>query len=621
MPTAPLPIALRDSRLTLAALLASAGLAGCALPPALPTQAAAPATAQAGSASPRSDNTRQLHALFDTAWEQAMQRYPQWASYVGDRRYGDRLEDASPEAEAAGYAETRRQQVAALAIPRAGLSATDATSLDLFLHQLDDSLRFEPLVGYRRLSLGAIGGFHTDFNELQLASPMDTRAAAEQMLARLAAYPRRVDQELVRLRQGITLGWVAPSAVLDRVLATLDAQLAAVGDTNPFFLPFTTLGPDIPAAEQDTLRRRARQLISDQVLPAQRRLRAFVAGDYRAHAPASGAMSSYPGGAAVYAAAVRKQTTTDLSPVQIHAIGLREVARLDMEIAQVMAELKWTGPFVGATGFAQHMLTDPKYCHPSPEALLASYRDIAKRIDAELPKLFAELPRAPYGVRAMPAHESPDRAEYYSPPPLDGSRPGWFNANAQGYKTRPTWAQETLTAHEAVPGHHLQTARAAELGELPKFRRSAWYVAYGEGWALYAETLGFQLGLYKDPASRYGHLQDQMLRACRLVVDTGLHSQGWSPQRAADYMTEHGGMERGYIESEVDRYLSDPGQALGYMIGQLKIVELRDRARARLGERFDIRRFHMVLLDQGAVPLSVLERLVDEWIAAEAAKS
>ena len=615
MPLAAFTPAPHRPRPTLATLVLCCGLAACALPPAGP-----PASASLAQADPGRAATHQLHALFDAAWEQTLLRYPTWATLLGDRRYGDRLEDASPEAEAAGYAETRRHLAQAQALPRALLSATDRTSLDLFIHELDDTLRFEPLLGFRRLSLGAIGGFQTGFSALLQASPTDNRAAAEQLLARLAAYPRRVDQELVRLREGIRLGWVATPAVLDRVLATLDGQLAAEGDASPFFLPFNSLGGDIPAAEQHQLKRRARQLITDQVLPAQRRLRDFVAGDYRAAAPASGAMSNYPGGDVVYAAAVRQHTTTDLTPAQIHAIGLREVARLDREIQQVMVELKWTGPFVGATGFAQHMLTDPKYFHPSPEALLASYRDIAKRIDAELPKLFAELPRAPYGVRAMPAHESPDRAEYYSGPPLDGSRPGWFNANAQGYKTRPTWAQETLTAHEAVPGHHLQTARAIELGELPKFRRAAWYVAYGEGWALYAETLGFQLGLYQDPASRFGHLQDQMLRACRLVVDTGLHSQGWTPRRAADYMTEHSGIERGMVESEVDRYLSWPGQALGYMIGQLKIIELRDRARARLGDRFDIRRFHMVLLDQGAVPLSVLEQRVDEWISAEAAK-
>ena len=220
----------------------------------------------------------------------------------------------------------------------------------------------------------------------------------------------------------------------------------------------------------------------------------------------------------------------------------------------------------------------------------------------------------------MPVAAGPDAAENYSGPALDGTRPGWFNANAVGYKTRPIWGLETLVAHEAVPGHHLQSARAVELGELPKFRRAKWYVAYGEGWALYAETLGFDLGLYKDPASRFGHLQGQILRAVRLVVDTGLHDLGWTRQRAIDYMIAQTGKDQGFVESEVDRYTSWPGQALGYMIGELKIIELRDRARAKLGKHFDIRRFHMVLLDQGAVPLTVLDRQVDDWIAAELAR-
>jgi uncharacterized protein (DUF885 family) len=280
-----------------------------------------------------------------------------------------------------------------------------------------------------------------------------------------------------------------------------------------------------------------------------------------------------------------------------------------------MLEMKWQGDFVS---FAHYLNTDPQFFHASPQELIASYREIAKRIDPELPRLFAELPRASYGIRAIPSHFGPDSAEYADPPALDGSRPGWFNVNVVGFKTRPKWGQETLTAHEAVPGHHLQMARAAELGELPKFRRSNWFTAYGEGWALYAETLGVDLGLYKDPASRFGHLQAQIFRAARLVVDTGIHAQGWSRQRAIDYMVEQTGEEKGFIESEVDRYTSWPGQALGYMIGELKILELRDRAHTKLGERFDIRRFHMVLLDQGAVPLTVLERQVDEWIAAEA---
>jgi uncharacterized protein (DUF885 family) len=291
------------------------------------------------------------------------------------------------------------------------------------------------------------------------------------------------------------------------------------------------------------------------------------------------------------------------------------MARLRAEMEAAAREAGFGDDFAK---FVRHAQTDPKFFHTSPEALLVGYRDIAKRIDPELPRLFAELPRAPYGVRAMPAHTSPDAAEYYDPPALDGTRPGWFNANAQGYRSRPIWGMETLVAHEAVPGHHLQFARAIELGELPKFRRGGSYTVFGEGWALYAETLGFELGLYKDPYSRFGHLQWQAFRAARLVVDTGIHALGWTRQQAIDYMIERTGSDPAFVSSEVDRYYSQPGQALAYMVGQLKIVELRDRARQKLGARFDIRKFHMAVLDQGSVPLPVLERSVDAWIAAQA---
>ena len=602
----------RDRRYALAVALLVSTLAACSGLQA-PDH---PAQPMAASASVEAQATH-LHALFDERWEAAMRRHPEWATYVGDKRYGDRLYDASAENEANAFAEARQQLRQAESIDRSALTARDRTSLDVYIHGLRDELNFEPLVGWRRMSLGAIGGFHTSFADLLRDSPVAQRDEAEQVLARLAAYPKRVDQELVRLREGLALGWVAPKPVIERVLASLDKQLAASSDASPFFEPFTRLGRDIATAEQAALRARAQQLIAEQVLPAQRRLREFVAGSYAAAAPAAGNLALYPGGSVVYAALVRRQTTTELTPAQIHAVGLREVARLRGEIAQVMRDMSWTGDFAS---FVHHLNTDAKYFYPSGEALLAGYRDIGKRIDAELPRLFAELPRASWGVRAMPAADGPDAAENYSGPALDGSRPGWFNANAVGYKTRPRWGMETLVAHEAVPGHHLQNARAVELGTLPKFRRANWYVAYGEGWALYAETLGFELGLYKEPASRFGHLQGQILRAARLVVDTGIHNLGWTRQQAIDYMLAQTGDERGFIESEVDRYTSWPGQALGYMIGELKILELRDRARAKLGPRFDIRRFHMVLLDQGAVPLTVLEQQVDEWITAELAR-
>ena len=608
------PIYLPALLLVLATLAACAtvppGVAPAASPTAPPTTLAAPGPA-------RSPAATALHTLFDASWDAAMQRYPEWATYVGDKRWGDRLYDASPENEAAGYADLRQQLAAAQAVDRGALDARDRSSLDLFIHGQQQWLAMEPFVGYRHMSLGAaLGGFHTELAELMKSSPVQTRMQAEQALSRLAAWPRRVDQELLRLREGLALGWVPPRPVIARVLAALDRQSATRAEQSPWFEPFDKLGREIPADQQAALRQRALQVIDGQVLPAQQRLRDFVAGDYAAAAPEAGNLGRYPGGAAVYAAAVKEQTTTDLSPAQIHAIGLAQVARLRGEIDQVMKDMAWSGDFAS---FVAHLNTDPKYFHTSPEALLAGYRDIGKRLDAELPKLFAELPRAPWGVRAMPAHAGPDAFESYDGPALDGSRPGWFNANAQGYKTRPIWGMETLTAHEAVPGHHLQTARATELGDLPRFRRASWYVAYGEGWALYAETLGFELGLYKDPPSRFGHLQAQMLRATRLVVDTGLHDLNWPRQQAIAYMVAQTGLGSGFVASEVDRYTSWPGQALGYMIGQLKIIELRDRARTALGDRFDIRRFHMMLLDQGAVPLTVLERQVDDWIASIAA--
>lgn len=600
------------SQIAATALLLStlAALSGCASTPMPPRVATGAADL---------NESQRLHALFDESWEANMRRYPEWATYVGDHRYGDQLHDATPENEVAGYAATRRYLEVARTIKREALAAKDRVSLEIFIHLLQQDLLFEPLVGFRRMTVNAAywGGFQGELANLVQASPVAARAQVEQLIARLGAYPRRVDQELVRLREGLRLGWVPPRAVLQRAIASLDLEIAASGDASPFFQPFTKLGRDIPAAEQETLRERGRRAIVDQVIPAQRRLRDFVAGEYIAKAPANGALGSYPGGAAVYAAAVRQHTTTELSPAQIHATGLREVARLQDEIAKVMEEMKWQGDFAS---FVRHLNTEPSYFHTSPEELLTSYRDIAKRIDAELPRLFAELPRASYGVRAMPAHLGPERIESYDFPALDGSRPGWFNANTLAFKTRPKWRQEALTAHETVPGHHLQVARAIELGELPRFRRSAWFVAFGEGWALYAETLGFDLGLYKEAASRFGQLQFQIWRAARLAVDTGIHDQGWSRQRAIDYMIEQTGMDPGLIGSEVDRYTSVPGQALGYMIGQLKILELRDRARATLGDRFDIRRFHMVLLDQGAVPLTLLERRVGEWITEESTR-
>ena len=555
-----------------------------------------------------------LHALFDRQWEDISRRFPEDSTYRGDLRYNDRLSDQSADAIANYDRQVLLWLAEAKAIPRERLDATDRVSLDLFIGNMERQAQEQAFPGYRSLSLSALGGVQSGFSELLKASPVRERRQVEQMLRRMAAYPVQMDQEIEALRRGIGLGWVTSRDVLDRVLAQIDAQLPADVTAGPYYAPFLKLGSEIPAAERAALQAEGRAAIERHVVPAMRKLRAFIAGEYLPRAPADGAMSKYPDGARVYEMVVRHQTTTELAAGRIHEIGQRELARLRAEMEAVMRQTGFAGDF---PQFIHYLDTDPKFFHTGPEPLLAGYRDIAKRIDAELPRLFAELPRAPYGVRAMPDFRGPDAAEYYNSPARDGSSPGYFNANTLGWRTRPSWRMATLTAHEAVPGHHLQIARAVELRALPQFRRDGGYTAYVEGWAVYAETLGREIGIYDDPYALFGHLQWQAFRAARLVVDTGIHRLGWTRQQSIDYMVERTGFERGFVTAEVDRYTSNPGQALGYMIGKLKIDELRDRAKARLGERFDQRRFHNAVIDQGALPLDTLEKVIDEWIAAQ----
>jgi uncharacterized protein (DUF885 family) len=557
-------------------------------------------------------NTGRLHAFFDRHWAEVETSFPEWSSHRGDHRFGDRLTDASPAALARRDAQARRWLAQARALPRAGLSATDRVSLDLFIDEHRRRVAMQPFTGFRTMTIGALGGAQTDLAQLLAVVPVASRAQVLQLQQRYAAVPRRVDQEIVQLRRGIALGWVPSRDVLVRALAQLDAQLAPKTEDGPFFEPMRRL----PATLGDAaaLRAHGRDAIERSVLPAMRRLRAFVADEYLPRAPASGALSGYPDGARVYTQVIANQTTTALTAREIHDIGGRELTRLRAEMDALIRQTRFDGDFAHFIG---HLHSDPRFAYASADALLAHYRDIGKRLDAEMPKLFATLPRAPWGVRAMPAHDGADAAEYYQEPAQDGSRAGIFYANAQGWERRRTWEAETLVAHEAVPGHHLQIARALELQGLPNFRRNGGNTAYAEGWALYAETLGFDLGLYTDPYARFGHLQWQAFRAARLVVDTGYHAFGWSRERAIEFMVERTGVEREFVASEVDRYASDPGQALAYMIGKLKIDELRQRARQRLGARFQIRRFHDAVLGEGALPLDTLARRIDAWIGTE----
>ncbi|MBI3370876.1 MAG: DUF885 domain-containing protein [Betaproteobacteria bacterium] len=574
------------------------------------------ALAQPAPADP--GETRRLHELFDADWQWRMRTFPEWATFRGDHRYGDRLNDRSRQAENQAYAYARDRLARLRSIEPASLSSADRISYDILLANTLQWIEGEAHAGLRTQVVDAQEGLHLGFSELLRVSPAAREADARNVLARMAAFPRAVDQVIERLREGIAMGWVTFRPSMQRVLAQIDGQLNEDVTQSVLYEPFTRLGADLPEILRNQLSAEGQRALREQVYPAMSRLRSFIATEYLPRAPADGALGSYPGGAAAYDYLIRLRTTTDLPANAIHAIGQREVARLR---AEMEAQMKLSGFEGDFAQFVKFLNSDPRFFHASAEALLAGYRDIAGRVDPELPKLFAELPRAQYGIRAIPAHLGAGRAEYYDSPAPDGTRPGWFNANTAALARRPIWGMETLFAHEAVPGHHLQIARAQELTNLPQFRRVTYYTAFIEGWALYAETLGDQLGLYKEPYSRFGHLQWQIFRAARLAVDTGIHAFGWTRAQAIDWMTERTDFARETVEAEVDRYYVWPGQALGYMIGELKIIELRDRARAALGERFDLRRFHMAVLDNGAVPLPVLERCVDDWIAAERARS
>jgi uncharacterized protein (DUF885 family) len=569
----------------------------------------------AAHAAPDPEETRRLHELFDRRWEETARYAPEWATFRGDHRYDDRLSDASPAGIAAQDAALKRTLAEARAIRRDRLAPVDQVSLDLFIDGAERFQKISSFDGYRRQSISSSFGFQTRFAGLLRAMPAETPQRAEQVLARMAAYPKRVEQEIERVRGAIALGWVAPRPVLERALQQLDGQLAPAPRDGPFFEPFRRMGADMAPAEQEAWRQRGEQAIVEQVLPAQRQLRAFIVEELLSVAPSSGGLLRYPGGVEVYAELVRQNTTTDLTPQRVHELGLREMARLRAEFDTVRKAMKFDGSFAEFVGH----LNGPQYRYASSEAMLEGYRSVAKRIDPEMPALFAELPRIPYGIRPMPSFLGAGAADNYTAPPADGSGPGWYNANILAYQRRPRWALPTLVAHEAVPGHHLQSARAREIGRLPEFRQQGFYTAYSEGWALYAETLGERFGLYAAPEDRFGHLQAQAMRAARLVVDSGLHALGWTREQAIDYMVRETGESPLFVESEVDRYLSNPGQALAYMVGKLKIVELRDRAQAKLGARFDLRRFHNLVLDQGPLPLTVLERYVEEWIATQAA--
>jgi uncharacterized protein (DUF885 family) len=561
-----------------------------------------------------------LQALFEREWKLELDESPESATFLGIDGYDDRLTDLSPAAVQRRKAHVK-QLIAELGrFDPKTLSTQDRISRDVMLDRLEIADGYNALyaglpfgAGDGWLAVSTMNGPQRTFPYLALATPMRGSRDYENYVKRLAAIPKYLEQTTAILQAGMKSGWMPPRVAMERVPGMFDVFASSDVTASPLWRPFAEFPPDMPGAERERWAAEGRRVLFDKVGPAFGRFKRFLESSYL---PANGgdlAASKLPAGPAYYALRVREMTTTRLTPDEIHEMGLREVARIRTAMDEVIAATNFKGTF---PEFLKFINTDPQFFFKTPEARLAAYRDIAKRADAELPKLFAELPRLPYGIRAMQAHEG-DNADHYSAGAMDGSRAGFFDANVNNVERKPSFEMESTLLHEAVPGHHLQVARSYELPGLPKFRRAGFYVGYGEGWALYAESLGYEIGFYKDPYMRFGALANEALRACRLVVDTGLHAKGWTRERAIRYMVDNTGFNEEMMTAEVDRYIVLAGQALGYKIGELKIKALRAKAKAALGDAFDVRHFHNAVLDDGALPLTVLEARIDEWIARE----
>jgi uncharacterized protein (DUF885 family) len=581
-------------------LLAGATVSCAAATIASPAQGESPERAPADAA---------LNAFLDAEWVHALARSPETASYQGDRSGDDRWDDVSLAAQASDLSHAREALAQLQRLKRAAMSPSAQLNYDLYAAQLRDAIRGFELQTYL-FAVNQRGGVQTDSTIVEVLRFESVRDF-EALVARIDAWPRKVDQTIEVLREAVARKRLWPQAVMTRVPEQIE-RLNVAPEAHPFFAPFRSLPPAIGAADAARLRDAARSGIAANVLPAQQKFKGFMTATYLPAAPVDVGLLHVPDGAALYAYFLRTNTTTEMSAERIHALGLQEVER-------IRAAMETTAPQTGYSGTLhevfQAMREDPRNYHSTGPELLEAYRALAKRIDPELVKFFDPLPRQPYGVTAIPDSIAPDTTTaYYQPGSLDGRRAGSMACNLYKPESRPIYEMPVLTLHEAVPGHHLQFALANELAALPNFRRTAYYVGYSEGWGLYAESLGGDIGVYDSPKARLGAHTYDMWRAVRLVVDTGMHAFGWSRERASAYFLENAAKTKLDVTNEIDRYITDPGQACAYKIGQLKILELRDRAKTKLAAAFDIRAFHAVVLGAGSVPLDVLEARVQTWL-------
>jgi uncharacterized protein (DUF885 family) len=566
----------------------------------------------ASFASRQGDDAKRLWELFNLDWEYSMRENPESATEVGYPGQNDRWSDQSLEAIERRKRELHAPMKVIQSINRSALNTSDQLNYDLFKKNRQDAIEGTRFHG-EYMPITQLNGVQQDVAQVLEIAPRATVKDYEDLLARLKGVPNSIDQTIVLLKKGLESGITPPRITLRDVPQQIKNQMNQEPDRNAILKPFSEFPTEIPESVRARLRQEAVALLKEKVIPAFAKLHEFVDRTYIPGARETIAMSDLPDGKAWYAFNVRATTTTSLSPNEIHELGLAEVKRIRKEMDVVITQTGFKGSF---KDFSRFLRSDAQFYYRDPESLLRGYRDIGKRIDPELARLFGKLPRLPYGVKAVPSFaEKSQTTAYYQPGSVQAGRPGWFYANTYGLKTRPKWEMEALTLHEAVPGHHLQISLSQEMADAPEFRKHGGYTAFVEGWGLYAESLGPEIGMYKDPYMKFGQLTYEMWRAVRLVVDTGIHSKGWSRQQAIDYFLANASKNEHDVTVEIDRYIVWPGQALAYKIGERKLKELRAYATKELGSKFDVRRFHDQVLDNGALPLDILEQRVKEWVA------
>jgi len=565
------------------------------------------------------ERTRQLNALFNESWQNGLKDSPEFASSIGDKRYNALLSDASVEAIDRRQARDLELLGRLAAIPDEGLPQHLALSHQLLLREMledQQGARFKEW----EMPINQQGGFHTSLPQISKQMTFETVQDYEDWIARLNAMPVYIQQNIDNMERGAAEGRIPPKFVLEETLEQarqVAAQLAAPSvEDDPFADPLKHFPATMAATEQARLRQRTLDAIHQQVLPAYQRLVRFMELSYVPKGRKDPGIWAIPDGDAYYAYCVRRETTTDRTPAEIHQLGLEEVARNDREILALAKQLG----FADRAALAAAIQADPKLHATSADQLVGLYRRHLAEMNAKLPQMFSVLPKEKFVVEPMPDFvASSGPAAYYEQGSPDGKRPGKVSVNTYDAAHRVTTQVEAIAYHEGVPGHHLQISLAQEQTGVPEFRKYLGYTAFVEGWGLYSERLGKEIGFYRDPYSDYGRLDNDMWRSVRLVVDTGVHSQHWTRQQMVDYFHAHTAMDDTNINSEVDRYIAWPGQALAYKSGQLKILELRDYAKQKLGARFDLRAFHDELLGVGALPLDVLDARMRAWADAQAA--